>query len=291
MPPGHVKATKTQKCRVFPHGQPCFKTDIGVLRKSRIRVIIVEFKIKEQFIRIAPQDRAALEQAVATRLIEGQGFVLATLNLDHLVKLPRDPAFLAAYARHDMIVADGNPIVWLSWLAGRPVGLVPGSDMVMPLARIAAECGAPLALLGSTPPVLAKAANALQAQVPGLQIAAQIAPPRGFDPAGPEADAMITQLEQSGARFCLLALGAPKQEIFAARACARLPGVGFAAFGAGLDFIAGEQMRAPEWMRAMALEWLWRMWSHPRRMVPRYARCVVIFPQHVVRALRLRTSA
>jgi len=250
----------------------------------------VEFKIKEQCIRIAPRDREALERDVAARLRDGRGFALATLNLDHLVKLPRDPAFLAAYARHDMIVADGNPIVWLSRLAGRPVGLVPGSDMVMPLVRITASLGAPLALLGSTGPVLDEAANALRAEIPGLEITAQIAPPMGFDPTGLEADAMITQLEQSGARLCLLALGAPKQEIFAARAYARLPNVGFAAFGAGLDFIAGRQVRAPEWVRSIAMEWLWRMLAQPRRMVPRYARCAVIFPEHALRALRLRNS-
>jgi exopolysaccharide biosynthesis WecB/TagA/CpsF family protein len=261
------------------------------LRRSRIGVIIVEFKIKEQCIRIAPRDREALERDVAARLRDGRGFALATLNLDHLVKLPRDPAFLAAYAKHDMIVADGNPIVWLSRLAGRPVGLVPGSDMLVPLVRIAADLGAPVALLGSTDAVLAEAAHALQAQVPEIDIAAQIAPPMGFDPAGPEADAMITRLEHSGARLCLLALGAPKQEIFAARAYARLPQVGFAAFGAGLDFIAGQQMRAPEWVRAMALEWLWRTLVQPRRMVPRYARCAAILPGHALRALRLRASA
>ncbi len=258
------------------------------MRRSRIGAIIVEFQIKEQSIRIDPRDRAALEREVAARLREGRGFALATLNLYHLVKLPRDPAFLAAYGQHDMIVADGNPIVWLSRLAGRPVGLVPGSDMVMPLVRIAAECGVPLALLGSTAPVLAEAADALQAQVPGLKVAAQIAPPMGFDPTGPEADDMIAQLEQSGALLCLVALGAPKQEIFAARAYARLPNVGFAAFGAGLDFIAGQQVRAPQWVRAMALEWLWRMLGQPRRMVPRYARCAAILPGHALRAWRMR---
>ena len=251
----------------------------------------MEFQIKEQCIRIAPCNREALKRDVAARLGDGRGFALATLNLDHLVKLPRDPAFLAAYAKHDMIVADGNPIVWLSRLAGRPVGLVPGADMVIPLARIAAQCDAPLALLGSTEPILAEAADALQAQIPGVTISTQIAPPMGFDPTGPEADAMIAQLEQSGARLCIMALGAPKLEIFAARAHARLPHVGFAGFGAGLDFIAGEQVRAPAWAQAMALEWLWRMFGHPRRMVPRYTRCAAIFPGHALRAWRHRRSA
>ena len=49
---------------------------------------------------------------------------MATLNLDHIVKLCRDPAFRAAYEAQDLVVADGNPVVWLRDLSRRPVELV-----------------------------------------------------------------------------------------------------------------------------------------------------------------------
>jgi UDP-N-acetyl-D-mannosaminuronic acid transferase (WecB/TagA/CpsF family) len=64
--------------------------------------------------------------------------------------------------------------------------------------------------------------------------------------------------------------------------------VGFASVGAGLDFIAGHQTRAPEWWRRFALEWLWRTVSSPRRLLPRYAACAAILPGQVLAALRLR---
>ncbi len=81
----------------------------------------------------------------------GEGFALATLNLDHLVKLRASGAFRRAYGAQDLVVADGNPIVWLSRLAGRKVELVPGgSDMVLPLAEVAADEGVRVALVGST---------------------------------------------------------------------------------------------------------------------------------------------
>ncbi|MBE0554679.1 MAG: WecB/TagA/CpsF family glycosyltransferase, partial [Rhodobacteraceae bacterium] len=56
----------------------------------------------------------------------------------------------------------------------------------------------------------------------------------------------------------------------------------------GLDFLAGSQTRAPRWVRAMAMEWLWRALSAPRRLIPRYARCFAILPGQVAGALRLR---
>lgn len=248
----------------------------------------MEFHIQGQTLRIAPSDRASLLSEVARRFRAGEGFALATLNLDHLVKLRADPAFLAAYARHDLIVADGNPVVWLSKLARRPVGLVPGADMVAPLARLATEAGHSVALVGSTEAALHGAEKGLRAAVPGLRIAARIAPPMGFDPTGDAGAAVIAALAQSGARLCLLALGAPKQEVFAARARAALPQMGLASIGAGLDFLAGHQRRAPLWMRRLALEWLWRMLSQPRRLIPRYARCALILPGLAVQAWRQR---
>ncbi|MFN4130714.1 MAG: WecB/TagA/CpsF family glycosyltransferase [Paracoccaceae bacterium] len=64
--------------------------------------------------------------------------------------------------------------------------------------------------------------------------------------------------------------------------------MGFCGFGAGLDFVAGQQMRAPVWIRKLALEWLWRALSAPRRLIPRYASCAAILPGQVFAALKLR---
>ncbi|MFN3953861.1 MAG: WecB/TagA/CpsF family glycosyltransferase [Pararhodobacter sp.] len=248
----------------------------------------MEFLFPPHRIAITHADAAALLAEVSARLQRGQGFALATINLDHLAKLRGDAAFRVAYAAQDLVVADGNPVVWLSRLAGRPVRLVPGSDLVVPLAQVAARNGAPVALLGATEETLSAAASALQTLVPGLEIVARLAPPMGFDPEGPQAGAMLDALQQSGARLCFLALGAPKQEILAARARTRLPQTGFASIGAGLDFLAGTQRRAPAWMRALALEWLWRMASNPARLMPRYARAARVLPGQAVAALRLR---
>lgn len=236
-------------------------------------------------------DRASLVERVGTHLGDRRGFALATINLDHLVKLQASDRFRRAYRAQDMVVADGNPIVWLSRMASRPVELAPGSDLVVPLAGIAAEHDVPIALLGATEPVLEAAAERLCREIPGLGIAACLAPSQDFDPDGAEADALLAELGRSGAGLTLLALGAPRQETFAARGRAVLPEMGFVSIGAGLDFLAGSQVRAPLWVRRLALEWLWRVLSNPRRLGGRYARCALILPQLVVMALRQRRAA
>ena len=231
---------------------------------------------------------AALLADVETCLRAGKGFAIATLNLDHVVKMRRDPAFLRAYRAHSHVVADGNPIVWMSRLAGRDVGLVPGSELIAPVAALAARLGVPLAFLGSTAPVLALATERLKADYPGLQVAACVAPPFGFDPDSAAADALLDEIAGSGARICLLALGAPKQERLAARGLARHPGLGFLSIGAGLDFIAGHQTRAPVWVRKIAMEWLWRMLTNPRRLARRYLDCALVMPSLAGQALAAR---
>jgi len=248
----------------------------------------MQFRFGETTIAVTHASRAALQAAVRARLAAGQGFALATINLDHLVKLSRSAAFRRAYAAQDMVVADGNPIVWLSRLAGKPVDLLPGSDLVLPLVRDCAAAGRGLALVGATDAALAAAGARLMAEVPGLNIVLRHAPPMGFDPEGPAAAALLAEVAASQAGLCLIALGAPKQESFAARGRALAPAVGFASIGAGLDFLAGTQVRAPEWVRRLALEWLWRALSSPRRLIPRYAACAAILPGQVLAALRQR---
>ena len=232
--------------------------------------------------------KQALFQAVRDRLNAGEGFALATLNLDHLTKLPVDPDFLAAYRAHDLVVADGRPVVWLAAMAKQKLELMPGSDMILPLCALCAELSVPIALVGSSDDALAGAAAALKEKVVGLRISYTHAPPYGFDPAGKQADAIFDDLTASGAGLCFIALGAPKQELFAARGRERAPTVGFASIGAGLDFLSGHQVRAPKIMRILALEWLWRALQSPMRMVPRYAKCFAILPGLMMQALRER---
>lgn len=249
----------------------------------------MEFHFHDRTFRITHSEQDALMADIQSRLAQRQGFALATMNLDHMVKLRTGAEFRTAYAAHDIVVADGNPVVWLSRLAERPVALMPGSDLMHPLLRLAAEQGAKVAFVGSTAETLRLAAERLTAEIPGLDIALLVAPQMGVDPVGEDARATLRQIEAAGIGLCLIAMGAPKQELFAALGRELAPATGFVSIGAGLDFVAGSQRRAPVGMRRVALEWAWRMMWQPRRMGPRYVACAAILPGQAVAALRLRS--
>ena len=248
----------------------------------------MQFRFADQTIAVNVPDRDTLLAEVRARFRAGTGFALATINLDHLVKLRAQPGYRAVYAAQDLVVADGNPIVWLSRLAGRPVALVPGSDLLVPLLTLADEESVPVAFFGSTPDVLASAAARLTRQIPGLRVVWTGSPPMGFDPGGPDARQALESMQAAGARLCVVSLSAPRQESFALFGRSVAPSIGFCGFGAGLDFVAGQQIRAPLWMQRLALEWLWRALSSPRRMIPRYAACAAVLPGLVLEALRMR---
>lgn len=248
----------------------------------------MEFAIHDTTIRLSHGSRAALLADVAGHFARGEGFALATLNLDHLVKLRRDPAFRAAYAAQDLVVADGNPVVWLARLAGERVELMPGSDLVEPLCRAATAAGLPVSMFGASEAALQGAAAALAARIAGFRPGVLIAPPMGFDPEGQDARGALARLAALGPTLCLVALGAPRQERFAALGRQLAPRAGFASVGAGVEFLSGHQRRAPRWVRSIAMEWAWRALTAPRRLVPRYAACLAILPGEVAAALRRR---
>lgn len=223
---------------------------------------------------------------LGARLSAGTGFSVATLNLDHAVKLRRNAAFRAAYRAQSHVTADGRPVIWLERLAGRRTELLPGADLVLPLAALAARLNVPVALVGADEAALTGASRVLRDNAPGLRIVQTTSPRMGFEPAGADGDAVIDALRDSGARLCFLALGAPRQELFAARARTALPEVGFVSVGAGLDFLAGTQKRAPRALRAVSLEWAWRLSRDPLRLAARYGACAALLPVLALEVIR-----
>ncbi|WP_426528030.1 WecB/TagA/CpsF family glycosyltransferase [Bradyrhizobium sp. McL0615] len=207
-----------------------------------------------------------------------------TLNLDHIVKMRKDAMFYEAYRRAGLITADGFPIVLACSLQGKQVSRVAGSDLIAPIIAEAARSDKSIYLFGSNSHVLNKTSRLLKERNTGLTIAGVFAPPQGFDPASEDARRCIEAIGSSGADLCFVALGAPKQELFADYSKRLLPHVSFVCIGAGLDFIAGTQVRAPYWMQRCNLEWLWRAAGNPRRLLYRYLLCMIALPGILARA-------
>jgi exopolysaccharide biosynthesis WecB/TagA/CpsF family protein len=201
-----------------------------------------------------------------------------TLNLDHAVKLRRDSGFRAAYEAADVVTADGWPIAWIARMQDSRVNRATGADLFLPLVDAAAERNIPIFLFGTSPGVMARVGDELNLRTEGsIDIAGTLSPSAAFDPQGPEADAAIEKIRRSGAKICFVALGAPKQEMFALHARRSNLACCLVCVGAALDFVAGQQVRAPKVLRENGLEWAWRLATNPRRLAKRYAESALMF--------------
>jgi exopolysaccharide biosynthesis WecB/TagA/CpsF family protein len=233
--------------------------------------------------------RPAAIQELAHASAAGQGYMLVCMNLDHLAKLRTDIAFREVYHHPAArIMADGAPVAALARLQNPAIQRSPGPDLMVPLCDEAARRDLPIAVFGTRSDVLARVCTKLKADCNGLSIAFSDAPRFGFDPSSAEADAAADAIAASGAKIVLLGLGSPKQEMFALRAIERHPHLGFICIGAALDFLVGEQQRAPQAMRDLGLEWAWRLAGNPRRLAHRYWLCALLLADVTIRVPLLR---
>lgn len=218
--------------------------------------------------------------SILASIARGEGSTFFTLNLDHLVKLRSDSRFREAYRQATFVSADGAPIVYIGRRTWKDLQLTAGSDLMLPLTKAAADAGHSIFLFGSSTEVLTATEKVLSDASGGrLVIAGSIAPPRNFDVESALADQYIEDIRKSGAKICFVLLGAPKQELFAARAQRQGLKCCFVCVGAAADFLSGRATRAPKGFRRFGVEWLWRLMSEPRRLAPRYAKCAKLLAE------------
>jgi N-acetylglucosaminyldiphosphoundecaprenol N-acetyl-beta-D-mannosaminyltransferase len=204
--------------------------------------------------------------------------LVVTPNADHVVNLERDPALRAAYARADLVVPDGMPVVWAAWLLGSPVKeRVTGSDLMPRLCEIAAQRGLKVFLLGGAEGIAERAAENLAKRDAGLLVCGTACPPPGFEKDPGQNEAIVNAIRRSGADLVFVCLGSPKQEVWASEHLARFDHGVFLGVGAAIDFCAGTTQRAPRWMRQAGLEWLYRLSREPGRLVGRYTKDLYFF--------------
>ena len=214
-------------------------------------------------------DMSATERWLAERPVDAPFAFVVTPNVDHVVKLdqtPRDAEIWQAYRAAALRLCDSRIVAKLGRLRGIDLPVVPGSDLTAHLVTRLAHAGDRLCLIGGDAAML----DDLRTLRPDLDIVQHV-PPMGML-RKPEAMAAAEAfVRDAKARFTLLAVAMPQQEILALRVAKTGGAVGVGlCIGASLDFLTGRKARAPLWMRKASLEWLHRLLSEPRRLWRRY---------------------
>jgi N-acetylglucosaminyldiphosphoundecaprenol N-acetyl-beta-D-mannosaminyltransferase len=200
------------------------------------------------------------------RARSGDGGFVSLMNVHVAMTAQRDHALRSALGEAWTVFPDGAPISWLERRRGaRRAERVAGPDLMLAVLRDSLDLRH--FLFGSTPEVLARLEQRLTATVPGLRVAGSFGPA----PGGEHDPAVIEAVRDAKPHVVWVALGAPKQELWAGRHAADLAPALLVGVGAAFDFHAGSKSRAPQWMQRTGLEWLHRLASEPRRLAWRYA--------------------
>jgi N-acetylglucosaminyldiphosphoundecaprenol N-acetyl-beta-D-mannosaminyltransferase len=195
--------------------------------------------------------------------------VVTSANGSVVARYHSEADFAALIDRADIVDADGMPLVFASRIFCRnPLGeRTATTDFLLDAASLAANQGIRFYFLGSRPGVAARAAEHLRSRFPDLKV---VGTRSGYF--GPnDIPAICAAIRDSRADVLWLGMGSPLQERFAVESRDLLAGVGWIRTCGGLfDHYGGGVSRAPDWMQAAGLEWIYRAAREPLRLGWRY---------------------
>jgi len=177
---------------------------------------------------------------------------VVTANVDFLVQARSDIELHRVLFEADLVLCDGQPLVWASKWLGCPLPeRVAGSDLVPELIRISAEKGYRVFFLGGSASVAEEAVAKMTARHPGLKVCGHYSPP--YNPLlEMDHEEIARQIRAAQPDLLFVSLGCPKAEkwMFMHYRSLGVP----VSFGVGgtIDFLAERLKRAPVWMRHCA---------------------------------------
>lgn len=140
-----------------------------------------------------------------------------------------------------------------------------GTDLIPEILALCEAQGASVYLLGAKPQVINLAKESILAKYPRLRIA-------GFsDGYFQDNTALLKNIADSNADVIIVGMGVPMQELWVKQNYHNLPNTkAFVCGGAIFDFLSGQVVRAPAWVRKLKMEWLFRLAQEPKRLFKRY---------------------
>ncbi|WP_248961946.1 WecB/TagA/CpsF family glycosyltransferase [Sphaerisporangium perillae] len=215
-------------------------------------------------------DALTMEQTVA-RCVEAvenrENLTIGVVNAAKAVHMGHDALLRDSVTSCDVVVADGQAVVWASRFLGHPLPeRVAGIDLFTSLMAEGSRRSYRAYFLGARPEVLERVVAEVRRRHPGLEIAGSR---DGYftDDEAPEVAARIGEAKPD---LLFLGMTSPKKEIFLARFADEIRAGVIHGVGGSFDVLAGKVRRAPVLWQRLGVEWLYRFLQEPLRLGPRY---------------------
>jgi N-acetylglucosaminyldiphosphoundecaprenol N-acetyl-beta-D-mannosaminyltransferase len=159
---------------------------------------------------------------------------------------------------------DGAGVVWALKVRGYRAERTPTTDLIYDILALADQHGWKLALYGATDEVLGVVLDKLKANYPNCEV---VFAANGFEEIDPR------RIAETRPDLTLVARGPGRQERWALSAqpfYRELESGPILTCGGLFDYISGKSKRAPRWLQRLGLEWAYRSFREPRRLLMRY---------------------
>lgn len=193
--------------------------------------------------------------------------LVGVVNAAKVINVRNDSFLRDSLLECDVLLADGQSVVWASQLLGQPLPeRIAGIDLFESMLGIAHRDGRSVYLLGAKPEVLRAMEDQIQARWPGLRIAGSR--DGYFDES--QSGQVAADIFSSGADMLFLGMTSPKKEIFLGTYGTSLGVPVLHGVGGSFDVLAGITKRAPERWQRLGMEWAYRVLQEPGRLWKRY---------------------
>lgn len=197
------------------------------------------------------------------QIAAGDKIRVITANPEGVMLARNNPEVREIVAAADYITPDGVGIKIAGKLLKRPIPeRITGVELTTALLQHANTQHWHVYILGAAPDVLTMAAERIRADYPHISLQAH----HGFFTADEE-ESIIAEINAHKPHVLLVALGAPRQEIWLTQHQDVLHYHLAMAVGGTFDVISGKVKRAPLLWQKMGIEWLYRLLKQPSRFV------------------------
>jgi N-acetylglucosaminyldiphosphoundecaprenol N-acetyl-beta-D-mannosaminyltransferase len=203
-------------------------------------------------------------------LAKGEKHYVCVTGVHGVMESQKDRELLSIHNSSGLTVPDGMPMVWGGRILGdRRIRRVYGPDLMLEVCHLSVLKGYRHFLYGGNTGVAEELKRNLEDRFPGIQIVGTYTPP--FRPLNEnEHEDLIRLVARLRPHLFWVGLSTPKQERFMAEYIQELDAKVMLGVGAAFDIHTGHAKDAPDWIKAMGMQWFHRLCHNPRRLWRRY---------------------
>lgn len=190
-------------------------------------------------------------------------------NVHMLVEAFFNKSFACQVNSADLISPDGMPLITsFRLLYSKHQDRIAGIDLVPDLYKVLENNKLTPFFYGSTNDILALTDKYLSENHPNILNKHFYSPPFR-DLTDNEYESIVKMINDTNPNIVFVVLGCPKQEKWMAKMKGHVNAC-MIGIGGALPVSIGLNKKAPEWMRRNHLEWSYRLFQEPRRLINRY---------------------